>query len=198
MAPAPGGIQCLRNTRSSLLQARPAAWRSGAGILPKGTQERGHPSCATVCQRTQALRPLVRLALATDLQGMLEFLALNGRDHLQAAVNNTPGVDPRVLERSAFSDGLSEAESEHWHRVTRGAWADLRHRLPDAVVWVQVAPTSASARSPDLAASLSMASNSTRKGPPPQSRTAQDWFGPRASSCEAARRRLSSLARSRA
>jgi hypothetical protein len=42
--------------------------------------------------------------LATDLQGMLEFLALNGRDHLQAAVNNTPGVDPRVLERSAFSD----------------------------------------------------------------------------------------------
>lgn len=68
---------------------------------------------------------------ANDLQGMLEFVAQNGRDHLQAAVNNTLGVGPRMLERSVFADGLSEAESERVHLVTREAWAELHHRLVD-------------------------------------------------------------------
>jgi Family of unknown function (DUF6502) len=68
---------------------------------------------------------------ANDLQGMLEFVAQNGRDHLQAAVNNTLGVGPRMLERSVFADGLSEAEGERVHLVTREAWAALHHRLVD-------------------------------------------------------------------
>ena len=68
---------------------------------------------------------------ANDLQGMLEFLAQNGRDHLQAAVNNTLGAGPRMLERAVFADGLSEAESDRVHLVTREAWAELHHRLVD-------------------------------------------------------------------
>lgn len=68
---------------------------------------------------------------ANDLQGMLEFVAQNGRDHLQAAVNNTLGDGPRMLERAVFADGLSAAECERVHRVTREAWSDMHHRLVD-------------------------------------------------------------------
>jgi hypothetical protein len=68
---------------------------------------------------------------ANDLQGMLEFVAQNGRDHLQAAVNNTLGDGPRMLERAVFADGLSAEECERVQLLTREAWAEMHHRLVD-------------------------------------------------------------------
>lgn len=68
---------------------------------------------------------------AADLKGMLAFLGENGRDHLQAAVNNTLRDGPRLLERAVFADGLTASECERVHNVAREQWASMHHVLVD-------------------------------------------------------------------
>lgn len=64
-----------------------------------------------------------------DLQSMLAFLGDNGRDHLLAAVSNTLGEQPRMLERAVYARGLSLNDCEQIHRLVRERWSDLHHEL---------------------------------------------------------------------
>ncbi len=66
---------------------------------------------------------------ARDLQAMLAFLGENTRDHLEAAVTNTLGKGPRMLERAVYADGLSQAESERLHLIARQRWDTLHQEL---------------------------------------------------------------------
>lgn len=64
-----------------------------------------------------------------DLQSMLAFLGDNGRDHLLAAVSNTLGEEPRMLERAVYARGLTLQECEQIQRLVRERWAALHHEL---------------------------------------------------------------------
>lgn len=64
-----------------------------------------------------------------DLQSMLAFLGDNGRDHLLAAVSNTLGEQPRMLERAVYARGLTLKECEQIHALVRERWAVLHHEL---------------------------------------------------------------------
>lgn len=64
-----------------------------------------------------------------DLQSMLAFLGDNGRDHLLAAVSNTLGEAPRMLERAVYARGLTLADCEAIERLVRERWAVLHHEL---------------------------------------------------------------------
>ncbi|MDP9600999.1 hypothetical protein SAMN03159371_06548 [Variovorax sp. NFACC28] len=64
-----------------------------------------------------------------DLQSMLAFLGDNGRDHLLAAVSNTLGDEPRMLERAVYARGLTLQECEQIQRLVRERWAALHHEL---------------------------------------------------------------------
>jgi hypothetical protein len=64
-----------------------------------------------------------------DLQSMLAFLGDNGRDHLLAAVSNTLGEEPRMLERAVYARGLTLQECEQIQRLVRERWATLHHEL---------------------------------------------------------------------
>ena len=64
-----------------------------------------------------------------DLQSMLAFLGDNGRDHLLAAVANTLGEEPRMLERAVYARGLTLAECEQIQRLVRERWTQLHHEL---------------------------------------------------------------------
>ncbi|GER21118.1 hypothetical protein VCH24_61620 [Variovorax boronicumulans] len=64
-----------------------------------------------------------------DLQSMLAFLGDNGRDHLLAAVANTLGEQPRMLERAVYARGLSLNDCEQIHRLVRDRWSALHHEL---------------------------------------------------------------------
>jgi hypothetical protein len=64
-----------------------------------------------------------------DLQYMLQFLADHTRDHLQAAVTNVLGEQPKMLERAVYADGLTPAECERIHQLARLRWAALHQEL---------------------------------------------------------------------
>ncbi|MBT2336835.1 hypothetical protein J7E49_23385 [Variovorax paradoxus] len=64
-----------------------------------------------------------------DLQSMLAFLGDNGRDHLLAAVSNTLGEQPRMLERAVYARGLSLEDCENIHRLVRERWTALHLEL---------------------------------------------------------------------
>ncbi|MDO9164554.1 MAG: DUF6502 family protein [Rhodoferax sp.] len=66
---------------------------------------------------------------AGDLQSMLALLGDNTRDHLQAAVSNTLGEPPRMLERAVYADGLTQEECECLHQLARQRWDTLHHEL---------------------------------------------------------------------
>ena len=66
---------------------------------------------------------------SSDLQGMLGFLGDNTADHLLAAVANTLGEQPVLLERSVFVSGISAADCERIHQLARERWAGLHHEL---------------------------------------------------------------------
>ena len=53
---------------------------------------------------------------------MLGFLGANAGDHLAAAVANTLGGQPALLERSVFASGISPADCERIHQLARERW----------------------------------------------------------------------------
>ncbi|HEX7867350.1 MAG TPA: DUF6502 family protein [Variovorax sp.] len=82
-----------------------------------------------------------------DLQSMLAFLGDNGRDHLLAAVSNTLGESPRMLERAVYARGLTLDDCENIHRLARERWADLHHELAREMTQaVERAPADSKAR----------------------------------------------------
>lgn len=64
-----------------------------------------------------------------SLRDMLAFLGDNVRDHLQAAVSNTLGEQPRMLERAVYASGLTLDDCERIHQLTREHWDAVHHRL---------------------------------------------------------------------
>jgi hypothetical protein len=66
---------------------------------------------------------------SNDLKAMLAFLGNNAGDHLAAAVANTLGRQPALLERSVFASGISPADCERVHQLVRERWAVLHHEL---------------------------------------------------------------------
>lgn len=66
---------------------------------------------------------------AASVRDMLAFLGDNVRDHLQAAVSNTLGQHPRMLERAVYASGLTEEDCEHIHQQTRKHWDTIHHQL---------------------------------------------------------------------
>jgi hypothetical protein len=60
---------------------------------------------------------------------MLAFLGDNTRDHLSAAVSNTLGASPPLLERSVFAGGISREDCERIHQFVRQHWVGLHHGL---------------------------------------------------------------------
>ena len=66
---------------------------------------------------------------ATDLKSMLAFIGDNTRDHLLAAVANTLGSDPPLLERSVFAGGISLDDCERIHQFVRERWSELHYQL---------------------------------------------------------------------
>lgn len=64
-----------------------------------------------------------------SLRDMLAFLGDNVRDHLQAAVSNTLGEEPRMLERAVYASGLTLGDCERIHQLTREHWDSVHHRL---------------------------------------------------------------------
>lgn len=66
---------------------------------------------------------------AGDLKEMLAFLGDNTRDHLSAAVSNTFGAKPPLLERSVFAGGISLEDCERIHQFVRQRWGGLHHDL---------------------------------------------------------------------
>jgi len=66
---------------------------------------------------------------ANDVKEMLAFLGDNTRDHLAAAVANTLGAKPPLLERSVFAGGISLQDCERIHQFVRERWSGLHHDL---------------------------------------------------------------------
>jgi hypothetical protein len=82
-----------------------------------------------------------------DLQSMLAFLGDNGRDHLLAAVSNTLGEQPRMLERAVYARGLTLKECEQIHSLVRERWSVLHHELAqEMTLAVDRAPSNAKGR----------------------------------------------------
>ena len=82
-----------------------------------------------------------------DLQSMLAFLGDNGRDHLLAAVSNTLGETPRMLERSVYARGLTLEDCEKIQLLARERWAGLHHELArEMTEAVERAPADSKAR----------------------------------------------------
>lgn len=76
-----------------------------------------------------------------DLQATLAFLGDNVRDHLAAAVSNTLGEAPLLLERAVFADGLTLADCETIQTLARQRWVGLHREfvsvMTDAVEQAQ-------------------------------------------------------------
>ncbi len=68
-----------------------------------------------------------------DLRSLLAFLGDNGRDHLQAAVSNTLGDAPRMLERAVFASGLTLEDCIAIQQQMRVRWDALHHELAGAM-----------------------------------------------------------------
>ena len=66
---------------------------------------------------------------SSDVKAMLGFLGDNASDHLAAAVANTLGRQPALLERSVFASGMSPADCERIHQLARERWRGLHHEL---------------------------------------------------------------------
>jgi len=66
---------------------------------------------------------------SADLQTMLAFLGDNARDHLLAAVSNTLGGRPPMLERAVYATGVTLQDSEQIHNLVRQRWDALHHEL---------------------------------------------------------------------
>lgn len=64
-----------------------------------------------------------------SLRDMLAFAGDNVRDHLLAAVGNTLGEQPRMLERAVYASGLSAKECERIHQRIREEWEPIHFRL---------------------------------------------------------------------
>jgi hypothetical protein len=64
-----------------------------------------------------------------DLQSTLAFLGDNLRDHASAAVSNTLGEAPLLLERAVFAEGLSESDCEVVHQFMRQRWSAMHRDL---------------------------------------------------------------------
>ncbi|MBY4597743.1 DUF6502 family protein [Ottowia caeni] len=64
-----------------------------------------------------------------SLRDMLAFTGDNVRDHLLAAVGNTLGDQPRMLERAVYASGLSIKECERIHHLMREKWDRLHFSL---------------------------------------------------------------------
>ena len=64
-----------------------------------------------------------------DLQTTLAFLGDNLRDHAAAAVSNTLGEAPLMLERAVYADGLTQTDCEAVHHLTRQRWLALHRDL---------------------------------------------------------------------
>lgn len=116
-----------------------------------GAQEPSFESVARQASRGDVhhravLDELVRLGMATedgnhvelsaeafvpaqDLQAMLAFLGDNTRDHLQAAVSNTLGGQPPMLERAIFMGGLSADDCARIELLARARWDSLHREL---------------------------------------------------------------------
>lgn len=68
-----------------------------------------------------------------DLQSTLSFLGDNLRDHAAAAVSNTLGERPLMLERTVFAGGITEADCDALHQLARQRWLELHRELVDAM-----------------------------------------------------------------
>lgn len=68
-----------------------------------------------------------------DLRSLLAFLGDNGRDHLLAAVSNTLGTEPRMLERAVFASGLTTADCEAIEQQVRTRWDALQLELAQSM-----------------------------------------------------------------
>jgi hypothetical protein len=66
-----------------------------------------------------------------DLQSMLAFLGDNVRDHLLAAVSNTLGEGPPMLERVVYASGLTLQDCDRIQKLVRQRWRALHHELTD-------------------------------------------------------------------
>lgn len=64
-----------------------------------------------------------------DLQTLLAFLGSNTGDHLQAAVSNTLGQAPSMLERAVYADSLTVQECERMQQLVRQRWDTLHHEF---------------------------------------------------------------------
>ncbi len=64
-----------------------------------------------------------------SLRDMLAFAGDNVRDHLLAAVGNTLGEQPRMLERAVYASGLSAQACELIHQRFRQEWESMHFRL---------------------------------------------------------------------
>ncbi|MBC7437790.1 MAG: hypothetical protein H7332_17175 [Bdellovibrionales bacterium] len=68
---------------------------------------------------------------AQDQQAMLAFLGDNTRDHLEAAVSNTLGNQPAMLERAVFVGGMSDEDCARIELLARQRWDTLHRELFD-------------------------------------------------------------------
>lgn len=66
---------------------------------------------------------------AEDLQSMLAFLGDNARDHLNAAVANTLGRQPPLLERAVYATGVTLEDCERINQLAKQRWGPLHHEL---------------------------------------------------------------------
>lgn len=66
---------------------------------------------------------------ADSLRDMLAFVGDNARDHLLAAVGNTLGREPRMLERAVFASGIPLQECERIHQLARKHWDSVHYKL---------------------------------------------------------------------
>jgi Family of unknown function (DUF6502) len=64
-----------------------------------------------------------------SLEDRLLPLAENLGDHASAAVSNVLAEDPPFLERSIFSDALSEVSAAHLHELTKTRWKQIHDEL---------------------------------------------------------------------
>lgn len=64
-----------------------------------------------------------------SLRDMLAFTGDNVRDHLLAAVSNTLGQQPRMLERAVYASGLTAQDCQRIHQLARKQWDAMHYKL---------------------------------------------------------------------
>jgi hypothetical protein len=76
-----------------------------------------------------ALRPEPFLSARGSFGDRLRPLAANLEDHAAAAVGNVLGREPPFLERSVFSDELSEESAAELHELVKRRWREIHDEL---------------------------------------------------------------------